>query len=47
MDQVRYEAPNSLDAAVGLLSGAEGMAKIFAGGTDVMVQIHSDLSSQI
>lgn len=43
MDQVRYEAPNSLDAAVGLLSGSDGMAKIFAGGTDVMVQIHSDL----
>ncbi|MEK9682914.1 MAG: xanthine dehydrogenase family protein subunit M [Rhodospirillaceae bacterium] len=43
MDQVRYEAPNSLDAAIGLLSDADGMAKIFAGGTDVMVQIHSDL----
>ncbi len=43
MDQVRYEAPDSLDAAVGLLSGADGVAKVFAGGTDVMVQIHADL----
>lgn len=43
MDQVRYEAPESLDAAIGLLSETDGVAKIFAGGTDVMVQIHAEL----
>ena len=40
---MRYEAPETLDAAVGLLSSESGVAKVFAGGTDVMVQIHLDM----
>ena len=40
---MRYEAPETLDAAVGLLAEESGVARVFAGGTDVMVQIHLDL----
>ncbi len=43
MTELRYEAPDSLDAAVSLLSGASGGGKIFAGGTDVLVQLHADM----
>ncbi len=43
MDQVRYEAPETLDAAIALLSDDTTASTIFAGGTDVMVQLHSDL----
>lgn len=43
MDDVRYEAPESPDAASSLLAGASGGGKVFAGGTDVMVQIHAEL----
>ena len=40
---MRYEAPETLDAAVGLLSDADGVAKVLAGGTDVLVQMHLDI----
>lgn len=40
---MRYEAPESLDAAVRLLSSESGMAKILAGGTDLLVQMRTDL----
>jgi len=40
---MRYEAPQSVDAAVGLLAGAKGGAKVLAGGTDVLVQLHAEL----
>ncbi|MBI05167.1 MAG: oxidoreductase [Pelagibacteraceae bacterium] len=40
---MRYESPATLDAAVGLLASESGDVKLFAGGTDVMVQIHLDL----
>lgn len=43
MSELLYEAPDSVDAAVKLLAGANGGAKVFAGGTDVLVQLHSDL----
>ena len=43
MTDMRYEAPSSLNDAVHLLSGANGAAKIFAGGTDVLVQLHSEM----
>jgi carbon-monoxide dehydrogenase medium subunit len=43
MDDVRYEAPESPDAAISFLAEAGGSGKVFAGGTDVMVQIHAEL----
>jgi CO/xanthine dehydrogenase FAD-binding subunit len=39
---MRYEAPETLDAAVGLLTGESGETRVLAGGTDVLVQIHTD-----
>ena len=43
MSDMRYEAPQSLDAAVALLAGANGGGKILAGGTDVLVQLHAEM----
>jgi CO/xanthine dehydrogenase FAD-binding subunit len=43
MADLRYEAPNSLQAAVALLAGATGPARVLAGGTDVIVQMETDL----
>ncbi|MGY9019185.1 MAG: FAD binding domain-containing protein [Alphaproteobacteria bacterium] len=40
---MRYEAPESPDAAISLLAEAGSSARVFAGGTDVMVQIHAEL----
>ena len=42
MTELRYEAPESLDGAVTLLSGGGG-GKILAGGTDVLVQLHTEM----
>jgi len=39
MEDMRYEAPATLDAVVALLSGASA-PKLLAGGTDVLVQLH-------
>jgi CO/xanthine dehydrogenase FAD-binding subunit len=43
MDSLRYEAPETLQAAVALLAGAGGTARVLAGGTDVIVQMETDL----
>src|SRR4051812_12532582 len=43
MADLRYEAPETLQAAVALLAGASGPARILAGGTDVIVQMETDL----
>ncbi len=43
MTDLRYEAPESLSAAVALLAGAKGMTRLLAGGTDVIVQMETDL----
>jgi CO/xanthine dehydrogenase FAD-binding subunit len=39
MSEMRYEAPKTLEAAVALLSGANGLAKVLAGGTDLLIQL--------
>src|SRR5882672_886037 len=43
MTDLRYEAPATLQAAVALLACATGPARVLAGGTDVIVQMETDL----
>lgn len=43
MADLRYEAPETLQAAVALLAGASGVTRILAGGTDVIVQMETEL----
>jgi carbon-monoxide dehydrogenase medium subunit len=43
MGELRYEAPVTLDAAVALLARGGGRGRILAGGTDVIVQMKTDL----
>jgi carbon-monoxide dehydrogenase medium subunit len=43
MSDLRYEAPESVSAAVALLAGANGMTRVLAGGTDVIVQMETEL----
>lgn len=40
---MKYEAPQTLDAAVRLLAGEPGLAKVLAGGTDLLVQMRTDI----
>ncbi len=41
MSEMRFEAPKTLDAAVALLSGAKGVARLLAGGTDLLIQMRT------
>jgi len=41
MSEMRYEAPTTLEGAVALLAGAKGLAKVLAGGTDLLIQMRS------
>jgi aerobic carbon-monoxide dehydrogenase medium subunit len=40
---MRYEAPNTLEAAAALLAGATGETRVLAGGTDLLVQMRADV----
>jgi len=40
---MKYEAPATLDDAVRLLSSQSGLTKILAGGTDLLVQMRTDV----
>ena len=41
MSEMLYEAPKSLADAVALLAGANGAARVLAGGTDLLIQMRS------
>jgi len=40
---MRYEAPSTIDRAVALIAGEPGEARVLAGGTDLLVQLRTDL----
>jgi aerobic carbon-monoxide dehydrogenase medium subunit len=40
---MRYETPSSLDQAVALLEAEPGEARVLAGGTDLLVQMRTDM----
>ncbi len=39
---MRYESPTTVNAAVKLLAGKAGVARVLAGGTDLLVQMRTD-----
>ena len=43
MQAMRYETPETLDAAVALLAGADGVTRVLAGGTDLLVQLRAGI----
>ena len=43
MAEEGYAAPDTVEAAVSLLGEADGDARVMAGGTDILVQLHADL----
>ena len=43
MNAIRYEAPATAAAAVALLAGAGGPARVLAGGSDLLVQMRSGM----
>lgn len=42
MQEMKFETPTTLDAAVGLLKTAGGAACVLAGGTDLLVQLRTE-----
>jgi len=40
---LKYESPTTTEAAVALLAAGGGMARVFAGGTDLLVQMHEEM----
>jgi len=42
---MRYEAPGSVEEAVGILANANGTARVLAGGTDLLVQLRAGMIS--
>ncbi len=43
MSDIRFETPATAEAAVALLSGASGTAKLLAGGTDLLIQMRGGM----
>ncbi len=41
---MRFEAPETVEAAVSLLAAESGMARVLAGGTDLLVQMKSGMA---
>ena len=41
MSEMRYEAPKTLAAAVALMAGATGVARLLAGGSDLLIQMRT------
>ena len=43
MENLRYESPASVAEVTALLAAETGEVRVLAGGTDIIVQMHSDL----
>jgi CO/xanthine dehydrogenase FAD-binding subunit len=43
VDDMRYEAPTSIETAAALLAAAGGPARVLAGGTDLLVQLRAGM----
>jgi len=47
MREMHYEAPKTVEAALALLSSAQGLAKVLAGGTDLLIEMRSGLEPEL